>query len=728
MKGGEQDMTEKFVRTQLGLLKPFLSGSSLETIRKSQDLVGQLMSLSNKGSVSYDVRSFENYEAVWVIPEGEVSSGVILYLHGGGYTCGGLEYSKGFGSKLANKFGLKVLCCAYRLAPENPFPAAVDDALDAYKYLLSGGYTADRIILCGESAGGGLCYSLCIKLKELGIEMPAGIIAISPWTDLTSSGKSYETNASTDPSMDEERIRFYADSYAGCGADKADPLVSPLFFDNVRFPPSLIFVGEDEMLLDDSVNMHKKLIKTGSKSKLITAPRMWHVYILYDLKEYKSHYSEIGKFIQSVIPNTAPRWAKLDNAAKIFPASRRRGWYNMFRLSATLKDPVDPEVLQSALNVTVHRFPMIAAKLKTGFFWYYLEEVDVPPEVAKDSYQPLKLTDFDDVRKCAIRVLYYRNRIAVEFFHAVTDGTGGLIFLKTLIAEYITQKYSQDIPNEKGVLDRLAYPDPEELEDSFPKNIGEVSAKRKDGKSYRLKGIPEKDGFLHLTLGCLDSEKVHDMAKSYGVTVTGFLTAVMLKSIVEIQKRRVKSIRKRLPVKVQIPVNLRKLFGGRTMRNFVMVAAVGVDPRMGDYTLEEIIEIVRHQMALSLTKKNMQSLFTPNVKSEEVLAIRMVPLFIKNIIMKAVFDSVGESQACLTISNLGFVEIPDEMKPYITAFDFIIGPQAAAPYNCGVSSYGNELRINIIRRSVEPELEREFFTALVKLGLKVSIESNQRLE
>lgn len=721
-------MTEKFVRAQLGFLKPFISGSSLETVRKSQDLVGQLMSLSNKGSVSINVRSFDKFEAAWVIPEGDVNSGVILYLHGGGYTCGGLEYSKGFGSKLAHKYGMKVLCCAYRLAPENPFPAAVEDALEAYKFLISGGYSPDRIILCGESAGGGLCYSLCIKLNELGIEMPAGIIAISPWTDLTSSGKSYKENAAIDPSMDEARIKFYADSYVENSEDKKNPLVSPLFFDNVKFPPSLIFVGGDEMLLDDSVNMHKKLVKTGSKSKLITAPGMWHVYILYDLKEFKSHYTEIGRFISGVIPDTSRRWAKLDNAAKIFPASRRRGWYNMFRLSATMTEPVDANVLQSALNVTIRRFPMIAAKLKTGFFWYYLEEVDAPPKIAADSYQPLKLTAFDDVRKCAIRVLYYRNRIAVEFFHAVTDGTGGLVFLKSLVAEYVTQKYGAAIDNEKGVLDRLGYPDSEELEDSFLKNIGEVSAKRKDGKSYRLDGIPEKDGFLHLTLGSLELDKAHAVAKSYGVTLTGFLSAVMLKSIAEIQKRKVRSVKKRLPVKIQIPVNLRKLFGGHTMRNFVMVATVGVDPRMGDYSFEEIIEIVRHQMALAITKKNMQSLFTPNVKSEGVLAIRMVPLFIKNIIMKAVFDSVGESQACLTISNLGLIDIPDGMKPYIRTFDFIIGPQAAAPYNCGVCSYGNELRINIIRRSVEPELEREFFTTLVKLGLKVSIESNQRLD
>lgn len=720
-----ESLTEKFVRAQLNILKPLIEGSSIEQARKEQDLIGDLMALTSKSSVSFEKRSFDNFDVEWVIPESDSNSGVIMYLHGGGYTCGGLEYAKGFGSKLAASYGMKVLCCAYRLAPENKFPCPVEDALEAYNYLIANGFSPKRIILCGESAGGGLCYSLCIKLNSLGIEQPAGIIAISPWTDLTSSGQSYEENASVDPSMTKQRLQMFADCYT---TDKTDPLASPLFFENMTFPPSIIFAGGDEVMLDDSKMMYEKLVSTGSKSKLVIAPRMWHAYILYDIREYKSHYAMISSFIQSIIPQSSPRWARLDNAAKIFPASRRRGWYNMFRLSATLNEPVSPEILQSALNVTIKRFPMIAARLKTGFFWYYLEEVKNPPQVMRDSYQPLMLRPFEDMRKCAIRVLYYQNRIAVEFFHAVTDGTGGMVFLKTLVAEYLTQKYKITIKNEKGVMDRLAYPDPEELEDSFLNNTGAVSAKRSEGKSYKLMGTPEPDRFLHLTLGCMDVSKVRKKAKEYGLTLTGFLSAVMLKSIADIQKRKVKKMKNRLPVKIQIPVNLRNLFESRTMRNFVMVVNIGIDPRMGDYSFDEIANVVKHQMGLFITKKYMQSVFTPNVKSESLLAIRMVPLFLKNIIMKAVFDSVGEAQACLSLSNLGAVDIPDEMKPYVKAFDFIIGPQAAAPYNCGVCSYAGELRINFIRRSVEPELEREFFTNLVKMGLKVSIESNQRDE
>ncbi len=716
-------MTEKFLRKQLAILKPLLDNNSLETTRKQQNLLGELMAFQHRLDVTYTSRQLDNFEVEWIVPKDDSSQGVILYLHGGGYTCGSQDYARGFGSTLASKFAMKVLCCAYRLAPENKFPCAVDDALEAYRYLIANGFTPDKIILCGESAGGGLCYSLCIKLAQEGLEMPAGIIAISPWTDLTLSSDSYTKNCDADPSMTKKRLSLFAESYTD---DIKNPLASPLFFKDVKFPPSIIFVGENEIMFDDSEKMYQKLVKNGSNCKLVVAKNMWHVYLLYGLKEHQTHFAQIGSFIHSLIPDSSLRWVKLDNAAKIFPASKRKGWYNVFRISATLNEHIDKEILQSALNVTVKRFPTVAARLRTGVFWYYLEEIADAPEVLPDGYQPLMRRPFDDVRKCAIRVLYYKNRIAVEFFHAVTDGTGGLVFLKSLLAEYLEQKHQISISNTKGVLDRLSYPDPEELVDSFLENTGTVATDRKEEKAYKLKGEPEPDGFLNLTLGTLELPEVLKLAKEYGATLTEFLTAVMLESVIAMQSRDVKNPKKRKPVKVQIPVNLRKLFGGKTMRNFVMVVNVGVDPRMGEYTFPELLNIVKHQMALLVTKKNMQAIFTTNVNSEKVLLIKVIPLFIKNIVMKAVFDNIGESQACLNISNLGAVDLPTEMKPFVNDFDFIIGPQAATPYNCSVASYNNRLRINIIRRSQKPELEQEFFTRLVKLGLKVNIQSNQR--
>ncbi|MCD8344590.1 MAG: alpha/beta hydrolase fold domain-containing protein [Oscillospiraceae bacterium] len=717
-------MTEKFFRSQLSILKPKLVGSTLEQARKGQDLLGELMAFVEHKSVRTVQQDFQDFSAEWVIPDECSSAGVILYLHGGGYTCGGLEYARGFGSKLASEYGLKVFCCAYRLAPENKFPAALDDALASYKYLIDSGFPSDRIILVGESAGGGLCYSLCLKLSEIGISQPAGIIAISPWTDLTASGDSIESNKEVDPTLTIDQLNFYAESYTD---DRTNPYVSPLWFEKgTKLPPSLIFAGGDEILLDDSTRLHQKLLDSGNRSKLIIADRMWHAYILYDVKERKSDYEVIRDFIGELIPISTARWVRLDNAAKIFPASKRRGWYNMFRVSAELSEKVDPAVLQSALNVTIGRFPTIAARLKTGFFWYYLEELKKPLEVIEEGSYPFMSHTFDDVKKCAIRVLYYNKRVAVEFFHATTDGTGGIAFLKTLLAEYFTQKYNIRIPDEKGVLSRQSYPEPEELEDSFLKNRGPVSSQRDFTKSYRLKGEPESDGFINITTGTLDALAIHQAAKSRGVTITSFISAVMVMSIIEVQKNHQKKRSKQKIVKVQIPVNLRKLFPSKTLRNFSLFINVGVDPRMGEYTLDELVTIISHQLALKLTKKNMQADFTPNVNAELVKGLKIVPLFIKNIGMRIAFYQLGEGQSCLSISNLGVVDMPDELKKYVKHFDIFPGVRSSSPYNCGVCTYGNEMRINIVRSSVTPELERIFFTNLVKLGFKVTVESNRR--
>ncbi len=718
------NISEKLIRKQLSLMRPIIAGSSLETIRKGQNAVGNLMCFTHRSNLRYEKRNTVTCECEWIIPQEKACSGVILYLHGGGYTCGGMDYAKGFGSVLASEFNTPVFCCAYRLAPENKFPCAVDDAFLAYQFLLDNGYTPDKILLCGESAGGGLCYSLCIRLNEMGLAMPAGIIAISPWTDLTLSGKTFETNSDVDPSMSKELLQYYSDCYT---ADKTNPLASPLFYNGDGiFPPSLIFAGGDEILLDDSRVFHEKLLSIGCKSELVVEPQMWHAFLLYRLKEHRKHFDKIGAFISKYLPGYKRRWLRLDNAGKIFPASRRRGWYNVFRLSAELNDVVDPTVLQSALDVTLWRFPSVATRLRRGVFWYYLEEIATPPKIIQDGHQPLMRRPFDDVRKCAIRVLYYRNRIAVEFFHAVTDGTGGALFLKCLIAEYITQKYGVSISNTNGVVDRYAMPTEDELEDSFLKNTGNVSLARNNEKAFRILGTPEKEGFLNLTCGILNADDVVSIAHKYGVTVTAFLVAVMISSIISIQNRRVTNPKKHRPVKIQVPVNLRKLFGSKTMRNFVMTVNIGVDPRMGEYTFDELVKIIHHQMALAITPKNMQAIFTKNVNTEKVFALKLVPLFIKNIMMRLVFDRCGDSQGCLSISNLANIDVPDEMKPYVNRFDFIIGPQSAAPYNCGVCSYGGKMYINMIRNSVEPELEGEFFRRLVKFGLNVKLESNQR--
>jgi NRPS condensation-like uncharacterized protein len=419
-------------------------------------------------------------------------------------------------------------------------------------------------------------------------------------------------------------------------------------------------------------------------------------------------------------------WTRLDNAALIFPAAQRRNWSNAFRLSFTFRDPVDPALLQQALDSCAPRFPSVLVRLRRSAFWYYLEEVEQPPAVREDSYQPLMPMERRDIRRCAIRVLYYRNRMAVEFFHAVTDGSGGMVFAKTLAAQYVRLRYGADVKATHGVLDLQDAPRPEELEDCFQRNAGPVAAPRDDGNVFRYRGTVEPDRFLHVTMGQVDSNALLSRSRALGVTVTAYLTAVLLQSLLELQAQDVPRRRRQKPVKVQIPVNLRKLYGGQTLRNFVAVANIGADPRLGDYTLEELAKLVHHQMHLTITAKNMQSIFTPNVNSEQNPLLKVVPLFIKNVIMRAVFDTIGERVASMTLSNLGNVELPEEMTPFVERVEFVLGPQSTGPYNASVTTWDGRTFINIVRNSVEPRLEEIFFTKLVKLGCHVAVESNDR--
>ena len=719
------ELSAKLVRAQLHFFKPFVANCSLETTRKGQDKLGELMSVLHKREVYMKDHDFGAFQGAWVMPKDERRSGVILYLHGGGYTCGSLEYAKGFAATLASQCGVRVFCAAYRLAPENPYPAAVDDALEAYRYLLKKGYAPRQILLCGESAGGGLIYALCLRLRQEGLELPCGLIGISPWVDLTGSGQSYETNRDNDPSLTQELLEFYAKFYT---TDPADPLCSPVFGDLTGFPPSLLLAGGDEILLDDARALHEKLVQSGCRSTLHIAPERWHAYVLYCLSEnMEEDMAAIDRFLtKNLSPARSLRWMRLDNAAKIYPAAKRRNWNNFFRLSATLTEPVDTEVLRRALDVTVRRFPSIAVRLRRGAFWYYLEEIPKAPAIQAEKSCPLAHAPFYEVRQCAFRVLVYHERIAVEFFHALTDGTGALVFLKSLLAEYLSQKYGLVIPAEKGVLGRLEEPSAEEVEDSFARYAGDVKLSRREATAYHLSGTPEPDGYKDIVTMMIPADKLRDCARGFGISVTELLCAAMMQAILDIQAKDVPRRAARKPVKVLLPVNLRTLFPSATLRNFASYITPEIDPRMGDCSFDELCQLVHHKMGMENNRRTMRAKFAANVASERSPVLRVMPLFIKNIAMKAVFDTVGECKSCLCLSNLGRVELPEVMTPYVTRMDFIIGVQARAPHNCGVITWNGTAYINCIRNIREPALELAFYRVLHRLGLPVKVESNTR--
>ena len=416
-------------------------------------------------------------------------------------------------------------------------------------------------------------------------------------------------------------------------------------------------------------------------------------------------------------------WMRLDNAALIFPATKKAKWANCFRLSATLCEQVDPALLQQAVNDLKPRFPSFFVRLRPGLFWYYLEELPAPPAVHRDYAYPLPLMSSREMRQCCLRVLYYNDRIALEFFHALSDGSGGMILLKTLVARYLELAHEIRIPAGDGVLSLQDAPKREELEDSFQLHAAKYPLQETETRAEHFRGSTTPD-FLFLTTGILPTPSLVALAHSYHATVTTFLAAVMAQVALEKQAEEIPPSRRR-PVNICLPVNLRRLYGSTTLRNFVLPVNPGVDPRLGSYTLEELCESITAQLRAEVTPQRMAGRMAMNVKQQNMLAIRLVPLFLKSFIMRRVYASVGETHGSINVSNLGLQKLPQQMAHYVERMEFIIGVQKTYPNNCSVVSFGEQTCINMIRNIRESDLERRFFSRLIELGIPVAVESNE---
>ena len=289
-------MTIRFIRSQLKKIQSRIGAEPIEIERMGQEFVGTLLQKTQRVKLRCETVELPAFKAAELFPPAPDREGAALYLHGGGYCCGDLAYAKGFGSMLAAQANVSVLCPAYRLAPEFRYPAALDDAMDAYRYLLKR-CSAEKILLAGESAGGGLVYNVCLRAREEGLPLPGGLVAMSPWTDLTLSGPSYAENAAVDPSMTKEHLQRFTEAYTD---EPENPLASPLFGDLRGLPESLIFVGGDEIRRDDATAIHKKLLESGCASTLTVAMGLWHGYVLYNLRERRGDLDRIAAFTRLV--------------------------------------------------------------------------------------------------------------------------------------------------------------------------------------------------------------------------------------------------------------------------------------------------------------------------------------------------------------------------------------------------------------------------------------------
>ncbi len=305
-------LSARLLKLELRLAKPLVRFTGIEAARTAQDQLGRMTARLLHDKVTFEPISFPDFTACFAFSnacEGTCDR-AILYLHGGAYTAGGLDYAKGFGTLLAAETQLNVFCVAYRLAPEYKYPAALNDAVTAYRYLLERGYAPERIALAGESAGGGLALALALRLRDEGVSLPAGIACISPWTDLTFSGASYRNNVYRDPSLIRESLAFSVIAYAA--GHEYEPYASPAFGDYSNFPPCLFFAGSDEILLSDAKNVHHRLLRAGVPSELVIEDGMWHVYPLYGTPEGRRALKKMSAFLRTRLElNPDPSGKKL---------------------------------------------------------------------------------------------------------------------------------------------------------------------------------------------------------------------------------------------------------------------------------------------------------------------------------------------------------------------------------------------------------------------------------
>lgn len=297
-------ITDKRNQSLMNLIKrvhSVVENPNLEKQRQSQDSLSALLTGTVKKETLIREITIEDMYAEWVgVDRAHMKKYVILYCHGGGYMTGSCLYARTLTAKLATSTSMDVLSFDYRLAPENPFPAALEDGMKAWDALMRYGYGARDVIVAGDSAGGNLALCLVHKLKQEGRLLPRGLVLMSPWTDLTASGKTYETRAHVDPVLDEAYIGQAVNSYAGGEADLKNPLISPLFGDFEGFPPTYIQVGDNEILLSDSTMLHKRMVKANVPVRLDIFKGMWHVFQMSPFKRAYDAMDKNAEFIYDI--------------------------------------------------------------------------------------------------------------------------------------------------------------------------------------------------------------------------------------------------------------------------------------------------------------------------------------------------------------------------------------------------------------------------------------------
>ena len=419
---------------------------------------------------------------------------------------------------------------------------------------------------------------------------------------------------------------------------------------------------------------------------------------------------------------------RLDNASNIYPAALTKKYASIFRMSVTLKDTVNLNILQQALQNTINRIPLFSYTLKNGAFWWYLRKLDKNPKISEYTASQDK-RGFRFHGGFLFKVSADDNRIVLDVFHALADGRGGQTFLLTLTAEYLRLRYSLNtITYSDLVLNPFEKPKSAETEDCFNYFAGKKGALEKNELAYHIKGQKIYFSDLNRERIILDATDTKSVCKKYNCTVTELLTAAMVSAL---QKCHIHDTRKfkKNGLKVSVPVDLRAIFPGKTLRNYSSYVNLGVNVTNGYFLFREILELVKSQKKFMTQPSEIEKKVAANVALENNFAISMIPLFIKRYAIDTICKIKGDRYTSHTLSNLGNVSLPVEIKDYITEMDFMLGRQRGTSGAAGAVGYNGKIFLNFTRNITESAFESYFCDQLRELGIiPLNLSENRLLE
>lgn len=419
-------------------------------------------------------------------------------------------------------------------------------------------------------------------------------------------------------------------------------------------------------------------------------------------------------------------WYVLDNAAMIFPVMSDRVATYLFRLAATLTEPVHLPSLSAALARIAPRFPYYMVDLHRGFFWNYLQPLDKIPAPVLDTLYPVQ--DFD-VRKRGqfpFRVRVRGRRIALEMHHALSDGGGALIFFKTLLAWYFRLRGIESEPA-PDVFDPDAPPHPEEYEDAYNRFFrSELPVPESRPNAFRISSPLLPPYQFRVTTGILPVNKVKEVSKGLGVTVTELFCAAIMDALQEIRKSYPAWMRRRSGpmATLEVPINMRKIYPSRTMRNFSLYFMPSVDLRLGHYEFGELAELVHHRIKSESPEREIPRQIARNVGLSRKQYVRLLPLGVKEVAMRAAYNSMGKRFMSGGVSNLGLLTLPEPLGSRVERLECLMPPSRVTCGNLGAVTWEDKIYANFGSLMKSREVERLAFKRLASLGIPVRLECN----